>query len=114
MLASGSYAPSIRTSAEPALEQAQQQTVKAALRHESADSEEDREGLGCHLGQGLTGSAVCVCVCVCVCACGTAQVQVEGQQQVDEEIRQLLCGVGGQAVLNHVQQEPQERAVEML
>ncbi len=28
-------------------------TVKAALRHESADSEEDREGLGCHLGQGL-------------------------------------------------------------
>ncbi len=29
-------------------------TVKAALRHESADSEEDRESLGCHLGQGLT------------------------------------------------------------
>ncbi len=28
-------------------------TVKAALRHESADSEEDREGSGCHLGQGL-------------------------------------------------------------
>ncbi len=28
-------------------------TVKAALRHESVDSEEDREGLGCHLGQGL-------------------------------------------------------------
>ncbi len=28
-------------------------TVKAALRHESADSEEDRKGLGCHLGQGL-------------------------------------------------------------
>ncbi len=27
-------------------------TVKVALRHESADSEEDREGLGCHLGQG--------------------------------------------------------------
>ncbi len=27
-------------------------TVKAALRHENADSEEDREGLGCHLGQG--------------------------------------------------------------
>ncbi len=27
--------------------------VKAALRHESADSEEDREGLGGHLGQGL-------------------------------------------------------------
>ncbi len=27
-------------------------TVKAALRHESADTEEDREGLGCHLGQG--------------------------------------------------------------
>jgi len=26
--------------------------VKAALRRESADSEEDREGLGCHLGQG--------------------------------------------------------------
>ncbi len=53
-------------------------------------------------------------VCVYVCACGTAQVQVEGQQQVDEEVRQLLCGVGGQAVLNHVQQESQERAVEML
>ncbi len=29
-------------------------TVKAALRHESANSEEDREGLGCHLGQGLS------------------------------------------------------------
>ncbi len=28
-------------------------TVNAAIRHESADSEEDREGLGCHLGQGL-------------------------------------------------------------
>ncbi len=27
-------------------------TVKAALRHESADSKEDREGLGSHLGQG--------------------------------------------------------------
>ncbi len=27
-------------------------TVKAALRHESVDSEEDREGLGCDLGQG--------------------------------------------------------------
>ncbi len=27
-------------------------TVKAALHHESADTEEDREGLGCHLGQG--------------------------------------------------------------
>ncbi len=30
-------------------------TVKAALRHESADSEEDREGLECHLGQGPLG-----------------------------------------------------------
>ncbi len=39
------YAPSIRTSAEP--------TLGRALRHESADSEEDREGLGCLLGQGL-------------------------------------------------------------
>ncbi len=28
-------------------------TVKAALRHEIADSEEDREGLVCHVGQGL-------------------------------------------------------------
>ncbi len=28
-------------------------TVKVALRHESVDSEEDRQGLGCHLGQGL-------------------------------------------------------------
>jgi len=28
-------------------------TVKAALRHENADSEEDHKGLGCHLGQGL-------------------------------------------------------------
>ncbi|KAL0173295.1 hypothetical protein M9458_033606, partial [Cirrhinus mrigala] len=27
-------------------------TVKAALRHESVDSEEDRKGLGCHLEQG--------------------------------------------------------------
>ncbi len=29
-------------------------TIKAALRHETADSEEDHEGLGCHLGQGLS------------------------------------------------------------
>ncbi len=29
-------------------------TVNAALRHERADSEEDREGLRCHLGQGLS------------------------------------------------------------
>ncbi len=26
-------------------------TVKVVLRHESVDSEEEREGLGCHLGQ---------------------------------------------------------------
>ncbi len=32
-------------------------TIKAALRHKSADSEEDREGLGCHLGQGRTRSS---------------------------------------------------------
>ncbi len=38
----GRYAPSIRTSAEPAF----CPTVKAALRHECADSVEDREGLG--------------------------------------------------------------------
>ncbi len=29
-------------------------TVNAALRHKSADSEEDHKGLGCHLGQFLT------------------------------------------------------------
>ncbi len=28
-------------------------TVKAALHHESVDSDKDRKGLGCHLGQGL-------------------------------------------------------------
>ncbi len=53
----GHYAPSIRTSAEPALRASSAAdfypTVKAALRHESANSEEDRECLGCHLGQGL-------------------------------------------------------------
>ncbi len=27
-----------------------------ALRHESADSEEDHEGLGCHFGQGLSAT----------------------------------------------------------
>lgn len=48
------------------------------------------------------------------CVVRTAQVEVEGQQQVDEEIRQLLCGVGGQTVLNHIQQELQERGVQML
>ncbi len=32
--------------------------VKAALHHESVDSEEDCEGLGCHLGQGLDGMRV--------------------------------------------------------
>ncbi len=45
-----SQAPSIRTSAESTADF--YPTVKAALRHKSADSEEDREGLGCHLGQG--------------------------------------------------------------
>ncbi len=40
------FAPSIRTSAELAADF--YPTVKAALRHESADSEED---LGCHMGQ---------------------------------------------------------------
>ncbi len=45
-----SCAPSIRTSAEPAANF--YPTVKAALRHESVDSEEACEGLGCHLGQG--------------------------------------------------------------
>ncbi len=34
-------------------------TVKAALRHESADSEEDCKGLGCHLGQGLAHGIQC-------------------------------------------------------
>ncbi len=28
-------------------------TVNAVLHHEGVDSEEDREGLGCHLGRGL-------------------------------------------------------------
>ncbi len=33
-------------------------TVKAALRHESVDSEEDRKGLGCHFGtEPVSGSA---------------------------------------------------------
>ncbi len=48
--------PSIHTSAVPhwcELTADFYLTVKATLRHESADSEEDREGLGCHLGQGL-------------------------------------------------------------
>ncbi len=36
-------------------------TLKAALCHESADSEEDREGLGCHLGQGLCVHSVGMC-----------------------------------------------------
>ncbi len=52
MPASCRYAPSIRTSAELTADFFP--TVKAALPHESADSEEDREGLGCHLGQGQT------------------------------------------------------------
>ncbi len=52
----GRYAPSIRTSARTGASSSADfyPTVKAALRHESADSEEDREGLGCHLGQGHT------------------------------------------------------------
>ncbi len=53
----GRYAPSILTSAKPVLGESSTAdfypTVKAALRHESADSEKKREGLGCHLGQGL-------------------------------------------------------------
>ncbi len=48
------YVPSICTSAGASSAADFYLTVKAALRHESADSEEDREGLGDHLGQGLT------------------------------------------------------------
>lgn len=35
----------------------------------------------------------------------TSVVQVEGEQEVEEDVRQLLAGVGGQAVLHHGQQE---------
>ncbi len=50
------YVPSIRTSAEPALGRAPQQTcTRQSKRHyvtKVQDSKEDREGLGCHLGHG--------------------------------------------------------------
>ncbi len=47
----------MHTSAEPASYAANfYPAVKAALRHESADSEEDRECLGCDLEQGLSPS----------------------------------------------------------
>ncbi len=54
------YAPSNRTSAEPALGRAplQTSTVRASLRHKSVDSVDAREDLGCHLGQGLRQSHV--------------------------------------------------------
>lgn len=35
----------------------------------------------------------------------TGVVQVEGQQKVQEDVRQLLCGVRGMTVLHHVQQK---------
>lgn len=35
----------------------------------------------------------------------TGVVQVEGQQEVQEDVRQLLGGIGGQAVLHHAQEE---------
>ncbi len=53
---SGRYALLIRTSAEPALGRAPQQTsTRQSKRHyvTKVVSEEDRWGLGCHLGQGL-------------------------------------------------------------
>ncbi len=50
----GRYAPLIRTGASS--EADLNPTVKAALL--SADSEEDREGLGCHLGQGLNSDSI--------------------------------------------------------
>lgn len=44
----------------------------------------------------------------------TWQVQVESQKQVHAEIRQLLCGVQGQPVLNNAQQELGEGCAQML
>lgn len=35
----------------------------------------------------------------------TRVVQVEGQQEVQEDVRQLLCGIRGEPVLHHTQQE---------
>lgn len=35
----------------------------------------------------------------------TSVVQVEGQYEVQEDVRQLLCGVGRKAILNHTQKE---------
>ncbi len=40
-------------------------TVRAALRHESVDSGEERDGLGCHLGQGLGCDIADMYVCEC-------------------------------------------------
>lgn len=40
-------------------------TVRVALRHESVDSEEERDGLGCHLGQGLGCDIADMYVCEC-------------------------------------------------
>lgn len=35
----------------------------------------------------------------------TCVVQIEGQEEVEEEVRKLLCGVGGQPVLHHAQEK---------
>lgn len=35
----------------------------------------------------------------------TCVVQVEGQQEVEEDVRQLFCGIRGKPVLHHTQQK---------
>ncbi len=59
-------------------------TVKAALRHESTDSEEDREGLGCHLGRGRKS---CCELCSSSCLMGV-RVKV---QYCHLEVNQVLA-----------------------
>lgn len=43
----------------------------------------------------------------------TCVVQVEGQKEVQEDIRELLCGIGGKSVLHHTQQEPNKVSIQV-
>lgn len=43
----------------------------------------------------------------------TCVVQVEGQQEVQENVRQLLCGIRGKAVLHHTQQKRNKVSIQV-
>lgn len=42
---------------------------------------------------------------MCLVLVLTCVMQVEGQQEVQEDVRQLLCGIRGKPILHHTQQK---------